>query len=450
MLIYKRKRGDNVIKFESEELKNNLIEELKFVEKTFYKLNNLLYWDDGPIDLKQLLLGDFEFDDEINIDGDTLITLHPDKTDDLEIYVDISIQDFISIMKAYRTINRIDSEKCISQNEALYVTDVREKEYLMYQVFSSDFNGFENDVAVFSAEYKGKKVRCSIVHGVTLFGLKLLEMREYTEYCPPVTDQDYFIKITGENLTNEDFDEIVNAYIFELSSCNVINLSLSYRPQPEDFEDEKADEFLNQSQYMRTLLYGKGIDEIIKIYNGALKSFDTERKIIQYTKVIEFVSQTVIRMEKTERIQCKLSSIRALKSDANFIKELELAFDDFKDKYSRDSEAIKSTIFRCCDIKEICDLAPEYLKKIRGLKKQLGNQKANRVELLDAAKSELAQSISDTRNAISHAKANYTPKGKECPDEEIDYFLEMVRMIAVQVIEWYANIHENQRITSNE
>ena len=95
-------------------------------------------------------------------------------------------------------------------------------------------------------------------------------MREYTEYCPPVTDHDYFIKITGENLTNEDFDEIVNAYIFELSSCNVINLSLSYRPQPEDFEDEKADEFLNQSQYMRTLLYGKGIDEIIKIYNGAL------------------------------------------------------------------------------------------------------------------------------------------------------------------------------------
>ena len=119
------------------------------------------YWDDDPIDLKQLLLGDFEFDDEINIDGDTLITLHPDKTDDLEIYEDISIQDFISIMKAYRTINRIDSEKCISQNEALYVTDVREKDYLMYQVFSSDFNGFENDVAVFSAEYKGKKVRCS-------------------------------------------------------------------------------------------------------------------------------------------------------------------------------------------------------------------------------------------------------------------------------------------------
>ena len=87
-----------------------------------------------------------------------------------------------------------------------------------------------------------------------------------------------------------------------------------------------------------------------------------------------------------------------------------------------DNEAIRSTIFRCCDIEEICDLAPEYLKKIRGLKKQLGNQKANRVELLDAAKSELAQSISDTRNAISHAKANYTPKGKECPDEEIDFF----------------------------
>lgn len=438
-----------MIKFESEELRNNLIEELKFVEKTFFKLDNLLYWDDGPCDLKQLLLEQFEFDDEIIIDGNTLITLHPDKTDDLEIYEEVSIHDFFIIMEAYRTINKIDSEKCISPNEALYVIDVSEKDYLMDQLFSSDFNGFENDIAVFSTDYKGKEVRCSIVHGITLFGLKVLELREYSKYFPPVTYQDYFIKITGENLTNKDFDEIVNAYIFELSACDVINLCLSYRPQPEDFEDEETEEFLNQTQYMRTLLCGKGIDEIIKIYNEALKSFDTERKIIQYTKVIEFVSQTVIRMEKTERIQCKLSSLRSLKSDANFIKELELAFDDFKDKYSKDSEAIKSTIFRCCDIEDICDLAPKYLKKIRELKKLLGNQKANRVELLEAAKTELAQSISDTRNAISHAKANYTPKGKECPDEEMDYFLEMVRVVAVQVIKWYANIHESQRITAS-
>ena len=437
-----------MIKFESEELRNNLIDELKFVEKTFLKLDNLLYWDDGPCDFKQLLVGDFEFDEEIIIDGDTLITLHPDKTDDLEIYEEVSIKDFFNIMEAYRTIKIFDSQKCISPNEALYVIDVREKDYLMYQVFSSDFNGFKNDVALFSSEYKGKDVRCSIVHGITLFGLKVLEIREYNEYFPPVTDQDYFIKIIGENLTDEDTDEIVNAYIFELSACEVLNLSLSYRPQPEDF-DEETDEFLNRTQYMRKLLFGKGIKEIIKIYNEALKSFDTERKIIQYTKVIEFVSQTVIRMEKTERIQCKLSSLRSLKSDANFIKELELAFDDFKDKYSRDSEAIKSTVFRCCDIEEICDLAPEYLKKIKGLRKQLGNQKANRGELLEAAKSELAQSISDTRNAISHAKANYTPKGKECPDEEMDYFLEMVRVVAVQVIKWYSNIHENQRITVN-
>lgn len=438
-----------MIKFESEELRDNLIDELKFVDKTFFKLDNLLYCDDGQFDLKQLLLGDFEFDDEIIIDRDTKITLHPDKTDDLEIYEEISIHDFLNIMKAYRTINKKDSEKCISPNEAIYVIDVREKEYLMDQLFSSDFNGFDNDIAVFSTEYKGKEVSCSIVHGITLFGLKVLEMREYNKYLPPVTYQDYFIKITGQNLTNEEFEEIVNAYIFELSACDVINLSLSYRPKPEDFEDKETEEFLNQIQYMRTLLSGKGIDEVIKIYNGALKSFDIERKIIQYTKVIEFVSQTVIRLEKTERIQCKLSSLRSLKSDANFIKELEQAFTDFNDKYSRDSEAIKSTILRCCDIEDICDLAPKYLKKIRDLKKQLGNQKANRVELLEAAKFELAQSISDTRNAISHAKANYTSKGKECPDDEMDYFLEMIRVVAVQVIKWYFNIHENQRITAS-
>lgn len=438
-----------MIIFESEELKDNLIKELNYVQKTFFKLENLLYWDDGPCDLNQLLSGDYETDDDINIDSDTLITLLLDKTRDYDFYEEIHIRDFINIMKAYRTISLMNSEKCISQNEALYVIDARERDYLLHQIFSYDFNGFENDIAIFSTDYNGKKVKCSLVHGITLFGLKLLELKEYNEYFPAVTDQDYFIKITGEDLTNEEFDEIVNAYIFELSSCNIIDLSLSHRPQLQDLEDEKTDEFLNQTQYMRELLCGKGINEIIKIYNEALKSFDKERKIIQYTKVIEYVSQSVVRMEKTERIQCKLNSLRLLKSDANFIKELELAFDDFKDKYSKDSQAIKSTILRCCDIEEISDLAPKYLKKVSTLNKQLRNPKVNRIELLEAAKEELAQSISDTRNAISHAKANYTPKGKECPDEEVDNFLEMIKMVAIQVIKWYSNIHENQRITAN-
>lgn len=439
-----------MIKFISTEFKDKLIEELKFVEKTFGALDNLLYWDDGPCDLEQLILGQYEFDeedDEVIINSDTPITLHPDRTDDIEIYEEVSIQDFFNIMESYRTIRTATSGKCTTPNEAFYVIDVRDKGYFLQQIFSNEFNGFENDEAKFCSEYKGKEIECSIVRGITLFGLKILELKEYNEYFPPVSDQDFFIKITGENLSDKDYDEIVNAYIFELSACDVVNLSLSDRP--EYIEDEEIGDYLNQAEYMRPLLFGKGIDEIIDLYNQALKSYDTERKIVQYTKVIEYVSQTVIRSEKTERIQCKLNSLRSLKADANYIKELEQVFDDFKDKYSKDSDAIKATIFRCCDIEEISDLSPKYLKKIKELKKQLTNQRVNKVELIDAAKAELAQSISDTRNEISHAKANYMPKGRECPVEEMDIFVEMVRVIAVQVIQWYANIHENQRITSS-
>jgi hypothetical protein len=50
---------------------------------------------------------------------------------------------------------------------------------------------------------------------------------------------------------------------------------------------------------------------------------------------------------------------------------------------------------------------------------------------------------------IAHAKANYLPKGKECPEEEMVIFVEKIRALAFQVIKWYANIHENQRIISS-
>lgn len=435
-------------KFSSLELKEKLIEELQLVEKTFGALNHLLHWGDGPCDLNQLLLGQFEEgeEDEIVIDNDTLITLHPDGTDDYEIYQDVSIQNFFDIMESYRTIRTVTLGKCTSPNVAFYVIDVGDKDYIMQQIFS-DYNGFENDEAEFYSDYKGKKIKCSLVSGITLFGLKVLETKQYNEYFPPVSYQDFFIKIEGEDLTDEDYDEIVNAFIFELSAFNIINLSLSVRPEYP--EDEEIGDFLSQTGYMRPLLFGKGISDIIKTYNQALESDDIDRKIIQYTKVIEYASQTVIRSEKTERIQCKLNSLRSLKADANYIKELEQAFDDLKDKYAKDSDAIKATILRCCDIEEICEQSPNYLKKIKELKKHLIKEKVNRGELIDAAKIELAQSISDTRNEIAHAKANYVPKGKECPEDEKDCFAEMIRVLSSQVIQWYANVHENQRITSN-
>ncbi len=58
----------------------------------------------------------------------------------------------------------------------------------------------------------------------------------------------------------------------------------------------------------------------------------------------------------------------------------------------------------------------------------------------------LSQAISDTRNYIAHAKANYRNKGLECPEDEKERFIIVLRIIARQCIRWFANQPDSKRV----
>ena len=194
-------------------------------------------------------------------------------------------------------------------------------------------------------------------------------------------------------------------------------------------------------------MFGKGINELIKLFNDAEEGFvNYNYAILQYTKVLEFVSQTVIRQEITTKAQNKLMSSRALNPDANYIKEIENLFLDFKQKYDTDRNAIKATIRTCCDLFEIVDHAPKYLDRIIKLKENLLKEKSDKEKLVDSAFDLLTDSISDTRNFLAHAKANYTLKGKECPDEQKEYFVNMLKILSTQAIRWFALTNESARV----
>lgn len=189
--------------------------------------------------------------------------------------------------------------------------------------------------------------------------------------------------------------------------------------------------------------------ELLCIFNETRSRSNLDISIIQYVKVIEYVSQTVIRLDTTHRLQSKLATPRALNPDANFVKELEKTFDDLKQKYSTDRNAIKNTIKTCCEILEIVECAPEYLKKIKQLPIQLAKNESQKDAVLEAAFDSLADSVSDTRNFIAHAKANYILKGSECPEDQKYDFVQMLKILAIQTIRWFSRIHESQRITSD-
>jgi len=240
-------------------------------------------------------------------------------------------------------------------------------------------------------------------------------------------------------LTQSQVDAIVEAYIFELSTSQGFELCMEARPDFEVDYDIEEDNSVRGKIGLRYLLMGKGIKDLLHIYNKAIEAMNSEFKILCYTKVIEYVAQTVIRQEINNAIQGRLASPKALNPDACFVMELESLIEDQR-IFKKDRESISLTIEHCCDAIELQKLAPSFMAKLSKL-----NRTSNINDKKDALSS-LATYIVDTRNSIAHAKSNYKPTGNECPDTEMHNFATCLRLVAQQVIRWFGRQHENNRV----
>ncbi|QOH62437.1 hypothetical protein [Paenibacillus polymyxa] len=276
--------------------------------------------------------------------------------------------------------------------------------------------------------WKNKKIIITLEEGFTSFGMRLIMDRMFDKYTPPVFEEDLFIKIYSEDWIDlSDVEEVIQAYIFECGTSLNLNLTPAPRPTSYDFfytdEDDSKQE--KNKIRLRSLIQGKGISEVLKIYNSGNDIHNSEFLILTYTKVIEYVSQTVLRKEMLDSVTKKLYSPRALNPDSSFILELEKLYDEHRN-YSKDHQAIKLTVQTCCDISDIESVAPKYLKRL--------------------SLETLASAISDTRNMIAHAKTNYRYKGQECPLDEMEQFAQCLKVVANQTIRWFARQHEDGRI----
>ncbi|PEA56062.1 hypothetical protein CON64_05385 [Bacillus pseudomycoides] len=276
-----------------------------------------------------------------------------------------------------------------------------------------------------------------MIGGVSTFNLALTLAHEYNEEYPPSHYDDVFIEIRSNTELNEEIvDSLVQSYIFEVKSTLGIEL---HRSQRYHYEEEDSVEEEATPEKLRPLLRGKGVGELLRLYNSSLSVQDVEILLLTYTKVIEYVSQTVIRQELVQETLKKLASPRALVPDANYILELNKVFDGYKNN-QKDFQAIKLTIKTCCDIHEIVTIAPEFLK----LTKKITID--SKLEDIQTALGEVSDAISNTRNMFAHAKTNYEKKGKECPEDQLFDFAKCVDILAQQIIRWFARQHEDNRI----
>lgn len=212
---------------------------------------------------------------------------------------------------------------------------------------------------------------------------------------------------------------------------------MSPRISYDSLEDEP--EYKTDKTRLRPLLRGKGVHELLKLYNSSLSSTNYEIFVLTYTKVIEYVSQTVIQQDLINSATKKLFSPRALNPDANYILELGKIFEGNKNN-QKDYFAIKLTIEICCDLNEIVTEAPPFLKFTRKLNKDSKND--DKVKAFD----EVASAISNTRNMFAHAKTNYEKKGMECPTDQLKGYTKCLDILTQQVIRWFAKEHEDNRV----
>lgn len=279
-------------------------------------------------------------------------------------------------------------------------------------------------------KYNGKSYNICLDTNSEEYAISIFINDQYSEYIPPKLDDDLFICIECEEGVDENIDAIIERYIFEVDSVFGIQLFHSPRPQFLDFDDE-ADMDVEKNRRIRDIEVGDNLTEILSIFNKASNIESIESKILNYTRVIEYTSQTVIKKDLVESVLNKLSSDRVYNPDSSYILELEQIFKD-SNKYSSDKEAIKITVQHCCDAMNLKKHSPKFLKKMNKLEVN-----SKRTEQLEALK-ELGEAIADTRNMLSHAKTNYSKKGMECPKDQLFEFGQCMKVVAYQVVRWYS------------
>ncbi|MGA9286824.1 MAG: hypothetical protein WBV93_00630 [Anaerobacillus sp.] len=405
-------------RFVTEEFRNEVKDLFEFFES-----HNIRHDSDHLGKFYEDVDGDDE--EEFVYDEDTELTPW---IPDSEFEESHTISDLLDMVYEAKNTVFFDEYKFVGKRTALIHID--------YQILEEIFL-FGINIPTVKEVIDEQEYTINIVNGLTSYGIKLIIDGNYNEQIPAVENDDTFIEIRGEDKIDERvIDSLVESYLFELKST--INISIHVMPRV-SYYTEQYEEFRTNATRLRPLLRGKGVHELLKLYNSSLSTTNFEILVLTYTKVIEYVSQTVIQQDLIKSATKKLFSPKALNPDANYILELSEIFEGNRNN-QKDYASIKLTIETCCDLNEIVRVAPRFLKFTNKL-----TSSSKETEIVKAYE-EVANAISNTRNMFAHAKTNYDKKGMECPMDQLHEFTTCLDILSQQVIRWFAKEHEDNRV----
>ncbi|NRF62106.1 hypothetical protein [Vibrio coralliilyticus] len=416
MEIASSDKGRNVEKavvYYDEEFKNKYIAAIERLTQIIEGFET----ECDPDELKKSVYDTFESVEAVSF------VIHPDEQ--VEVYSDSLSSHGESLIMLQKDLVELEHDLEIAQliNHVEYFTptlymhrvstmNVDEDKVVYFDFFKLD--AISDDIKVyFSPE-------CS-------FHFSYMLGKDQTHKEP--VSNDAFVVIRGEHLTLEKCRRAYKSYVFEANAVsNIIIESCPNEPFDLDGyligDEPDTDGFYPVN---RQLIMCDDTEKVIDLYNKALYCDDDEVSILFYSKVVEFVSETVVRAKVTDEVRKALSSNKALNPDANFVKDLQNLFKDHS--YQKDADSIKLTVQTCGYMKDLTEWLPHYIEKKVNTESKKGD-----VEGLGC----IADYITATRNSIAHAKSNYRFTGREVPEEHYREFAELLRVVSQQCIRWYA------------
>jgi hypothetical protein len=368
-------------------------------------------------------------------------------------YPSISLEYFLYIYKQWKS-SKINSSQSYakSKNEVDFLLSININHYDSVQLLEAlemsknpivhtTSNGTEFWRSNITVDKKTYSI--SLFNGLCLYHFKVEESGNFDKYLPSYTPDDYFIRITCDaDIDMNIADELANAFIFEIQATHNIILDFSIGRSDSGDIYYDSEELTNQNYNTFPLIHGKGINELVKIYNKAKTTSDIDYKILGFTKVIEYISPTIAKEKLYNDVQLKLASPQVLNPTSEYVDEIGEIFKRHQNDSSKDGELIRLAVSTVTDIGEVEDILPDFIKK--GQKKEYTEDL-----LMENLMNKLILSIYDTRNQIAHAKANYIKKGNECPEEQKVKFSQLLDLVAVRCIRWFSMQPESKRAVSS-
>lgn len=283
--------------------------------------------------------------------------------------------------------------------------------------------------------WNGAILRFALVSGFSHLALDAVLLGDYMDYYPPYFDEDLAIEVEWVDgpLTHNEAHAASLAYQYSLETSLGLKLKPSERtPVDElpDFEEDRHDALTVGR--IRQLRDGPGQNDLHALYLRAIATSDLEIQHLFFTKVVEYVSQTVLRQERNEAVRQWLRAERALRPDAEYIEDLARAVAAHDRRARDDLSALKLTVVTCCEAQLLAPQAPQFLSLASITSESSPQERKQALE-------RLAETIQSTRNEIAHAKANYEPTGRECPPAELGALVRCMRQVAQMAIAWYGD-----------